>query len=129
MEKNLGYRIRRIIEKHDFSIAWSSAILWSSLVLIFKDLPASVQETLPYNGSAVGIIGVIIFILKSFGIYYRKFAFHSIVDFIGATWLIFMGAVVSTSVPAMIFTGSILFGFGVMVNVRLAVRSFAQKRR
>lgn len=129
MKNKLFKTIVKILEKHDFSLLWSLIVLWSSVVLILDDLPTSIQETIPYNGLLIGIIGVGIFLLKSFGIYYRKFMFHSVVDFAGATWLIFMGMVVSTSIPAMVFTGVILYVTGIMIDVRLVVRSFAQKRR
>lgn len=128
MSKNIGYRLRDLIEKHDFSLLWSLIIFGSSIVLITQDLPLSIRESLPYNGIVVGLIGIAIFAVKSFGIFYRKFAFHSCVDFLGATWLIFMGEVVSTAVPALFFTGTILFITGGMVNARWIIRFFTRKR-
>lgn len=127
--RKIENNIITILERHDFSLMWSLTVLCSSIILILKDLPSVIVETLPYNGLAVGEIGIVIFVLKSYGIYYRKFMFHSIVDFIGASWLMTMATVVTTAVPAMWFTGAILYVIAIMVHVRFITRCFKQKRR
>ena len=127
--RKIENKIITILERHDFSLMWSLTVLCSSIMLILKDLPSVIVETLPYNGLAVGEIGIVIFVLKFYGIYYRKFMFHSIVDFIGASWLMMMATVVTTAVPAMWFTGAILYVIAIMVHVRFITRCFKQKRR
>ena len=127
--RKIENKIITILERHDFSLMWSLTVLCSSIMLILKDLPSVIVETLPYNGLAVGEIGIVIFVLKSYGIYYRKFMFHSIVDFIGASWLMMMATVATTAVPAMWFTGAILYVIAIMVHVRFITRCFKQKRR
>lgn len=115
-----------LMDKHDFSLLWSNIIFCSSIALILNDIPPIIRETLPYNGVLIGGLGVSIALLKYIGISYKHFIFHSVVDFMGASWLIFMGLITTTAVPPMMFTGVILFVAGIMVDLRLFQRA---KRR
>lgn len=119
-------KIVNLMDNHDFSLLWSNVIFFSSIALILKDIPPIIRETLPYNGILIGGIGLLISILKYIGIGYRHFIFHSVIDFMGASWLIFMGMVMITAQPPILFTGVVLFVVGIMVDLRLFQRA---KRR
>lgn len=119
-------KIVNLMDNHDFSLLWSNVIFFSSIALILKDIPPIIRETLPYNGILIGGIGLLISILKYIGIGYRQFIFHSVIDFMGASWLIFMGMVMITAQPPILFTGVVLFVVGIMVDLRLFQRA---KRR
>lgn len=116
-----------IVDRHDFSLLWSSILMLASIALMTEDIPSIIKETLPYNGFLTGTIGIFIGLFKYIGIRNKNFYFHSIMDFSGATWFIFMGMVTTSAIPPMMFTGVILLTCGIMVDIRLVMRALKHK--
>lgn len=123
MKEKLKSNFFSLMYRHDFSIAWLSVIFFSSCELLLFDLSPVQMRRLEYNALLVAILGFLIIVFKLIAIKTRKATIHNMADFLGASWLMFMGLVTSASVPPQFFTGVILLTLAFLIDLRLYVRA------
>lgn len=108
-----------IIDRNELSLLWSSVILFSSIALLTRNIPEIILETIPYDGNVFGVAGIIIAIFKISSVLSKSLLIHVVADAFGSTWLIYMGLVVTTSIPPMMLSGAVLITTGVFANYRM----------
>lgn len=108
-----------IIDRNELSLLWSSVILFSSIALLTRNIPEIILETIPYDGNVLGVAGIIIAIFKISSVLSKSLLIHVVADTLGSTWLIYMGLVVTTSIPPMMLSGAVLITTGIFANYRM----------
>lgn len=108
-----------LVDANELSFLWSSIIFFSSIALMTKNIPEIILETIPYDGNVLGLAGVIIAVFKISSILSKSLLVHVVSDALGSTWLIYMGLVVTTSIPPMMLSGAVLITTGVFANYRM----------
>lgn len=108
-----------IIDRNELSFLWSSIIFFSSIALMTRNIPEIILETIPYDGNVLGVAGVIIAVFKISSVLSKSLLVHVVSDALGSTWLIYMGLVVTTSIPPMMLSGAVLITTGIFANYRM----------
>ena len=108
-----------IIDRNELSFLWSSIIFFSSIALMTRNIPEIILETIPYDGNVLGLAGIIIAVFKISSVLSKSLLVHVVSDALGSTWLIYMGLVVTTSIPPMMLSGAVLITTGVFANYRM----------